>query len=118
RIDLAVVNAPLAECHHVDLVEGAKPLLGERRGRAQLAGAERGERPSRLGDDTLDAREALLERHRIAEAHALDLVAIVRGGAAGILEDARNETVVARGEIGGGRHRRTLSAGCISALAR
>src|SRR5205807_9363483 len=71
RIDLAVEQAPFLQRDDVDFVEGAKPLLGERSRRAQLAGAERRQRPARLGDQALDTLEALLQRHWASELHAL-----------------------------------------------
>jgi hypothetical protein len=111
RIDGAVEQAPVAQRHHVDLVEGAEALLREGRGRAQLAGAERGERAAGRADDAFDAREALRERHRLAEAHALDRIAIACRDAARVLEDRRDEAIVAGGEFGGRGHAWKLRCG-------
>src|SRR3954465_11007367 len=68
-VDLAVEQAPFLQRDDVDLVEGTKALLGERRGRAQLAGAERRERPAGFLDVALHMREPFPQRQRLAEAH-------------------------------------------------
>src|SRR5262249_42579949 len=99
RVDLAVEQSPILQPDHVFFVEGAKALLGKLPGRAQLAGAERGERAPGLGDVTLDQVEALLEGERRTQAHAVDGVAGERGGAGGILEHARDEAITAGGEF-------------------
>ena len=83
------------------LLNSKKPVSvnwpGERNSQAQndVSGRPR----SRIS--LLDALEALHERHRLAELHALDLVARHRRDSAGILERERQEAVVARREVGG-----------------
>ena len=72
RVHLAVEQTPLLQRDDIDFVEGAEALFGERSGRTQFAGTERRQRPAGLRDQMLDALEALLERHRVAESHALN----------------------------------------------
>ena len=95
RIGLAVEDRPALQRADVDLVEGGKPAFGEGRGRAQLAGAERRQRPAGRADDLLDAAKALVERHRAAELHAHDAVAGLGRDAGRILEHALDETIAA-----------------------
>ena len=76
-------------------LKALKSLLGERRGRAQLAGGERGERPAGRFDDFGDPLEPRLERHRIGKAHALDGKTRESGDTAGILADAWHEMIAA-----------------------
>src|SRR5215510_11946365 len=99
RIDLAVKQAPFLQRDDVDLVEGAKALLGERSRRAQLASAERRQRPAGLGDQPLDSLEALLQRHWAVESHTLDSVTRERRRAARKLKDARQKAVAPCGKI-------------------
>src|SRR5262245_48496765 len=100
RISLAVVDPPLLQRDDVDLFEGTEALLGEWRRRAQLAGAERRERPAGLGDDPFDPLKAMLQWNRRAEAHATDCMARHRRCPAGILEHGGNEAISSGGEIG------------------
>src|SRR5262245_50297582 len=72
RIDFVLEQAPLGERADIDLVEGAEFRLAERRGRAQLAGAERSSRPSRSGQDGTDPRKTLGKRHRSLKPHPRD----------------------------------------------
>ncbi len=104
RVHFVAVHAPLAKRDHVGFVEFAKALLGKLPGRAELAGAERGERPAGRSNDGFDPGKALHQRHRRAKATALDLEA--RGGrdAARKLKSARNEAISARLEFLDRRH--------------
>jgi hypothetical protein len=61
RIGVTLHHAPLAQRAGVDLVERPKSILGERGGRAQLAGAECRQRLPCGADRLLDARKALGE---------------------------------------------------------
>ena len=104
RIDLAVEQAPFLQGDHVDFVEGAKALLRERRRRAQFAGAERRQRPPRLGDHSLDALETRFEGHGGAKTHALDGMTRQRRDPGRKLKHARHEAEAARGKIDCTRH--------------
>jgi len=95
RIDAVLHDAPGDQGLDIDVIESPESFLGERRRRTQLAGAERRERPACGFDDFRDPLKSSLERHRIGEAHALDCKTRESCNAAGILADARNETVAA-----------------------
>src|SRR5262249_45891960 len=60
---------------------------------------KRRQRPARLGDQPLDPLEPLLERHRLAESHALDGMSRQRRNTGGKLKYARQEAETARGKI-------------------
>src|SRR5262245_15617963 len=102
RVALLLHDAPLAQGHHVALVEGAKAGIVERRRGAQLAGTERGWRPARRSDDVLDVCEAGGDRHRRAKAHAPDRETRQRRNPARILEYAGDVAIPARCEVDGG----------------
>src|SRR5262249_53031512 len=99
RIDLAVEQTPLLQRDDVDFVEGAKALLGERSRRAQLAGAERRQRPAGLGDQPLDPLETLLQRHWAVESPALDSVTRKRRRPARKLKDTWQKAIAPCGKI-------------------
>src|SRR5262249_9156471 len=94
---------PFAQRSGVDLVEGAKAVLGEGFGRAQLTGAERRQRPAGAADRVGDLRKAWRERHRAMKAHAHDFEPGPGGYAAGILK-ARRDVAVATGRENRGAH--------------
>jgi len=73
----------------------AEPLLGERRGRTQFAGAERGQRPTGFADRLLGARKTFGERHGPMKAHAHDLETGLRRYAARILKNRRDGAITA-----------------------
>src|SRR5580704_2065709 len=95
RVYLAVKQTPFLQGHHIPLVERAKPFLRERRGRAQLAPAERGQWPAGLSDHTLDCGKTRLDRHRCAKADPLDGVSRQRGHPGRVLKDAREKAIAA-----------------------
>ena len=99
RIDAVSHHAPFDQRLDVNLVEGPKTLFGERRGRTKLAGAERRDRPPGLFEDLGDPRKTRFERHRVGEPHPLDGEIFKCGNAAGILADARYETIAAVGRF-------------------
>ena len=117
RIGLAVEHAPLLQRDDVLPVEFDEAGVGELAGRAQLASAERRQRPAAFANVLLDALEALQQRHRLAELHALDFVSRHRRDSAGILERERQEAVVARREVGGCHGMLSNSAGRAKSLA-
>src|SRR5262245_9257653 len=112
RIDLAIKQAPFLQRDDVDLVEGAKALLGERSRRAQFAGAKRRQRPAGLGDQPLDPLEALLQRHWAVESHALDRVSRERRSPARKLKNARQKAVAPGGKIDCTGHGVPLKPAC------
>src|SRR5262249_47014829 len=89
RVHLAVEQAPFFEGEDIDLVERTKTLLGEGRGGAQLAGAERCQRTSGLDDVAFDLLEARLEWDQHVKSHALEHMVRKRRDAAAILEHTR-----------------------------
>src|SRR5262245_32924382 len=93
---LAVVNPPLFQGANVGLVEGAKASVRKRGGRAQLASAERAQRPSAAGYDCGDACETAGQRYRRGKAHALDLEARLSRDPSRILKDPRDEAIATR----------------------
>src|SRR5712691_6290383 len=99
RVGPAVEQAPLGERRDIDLVEGAKAVLGERRRRTKLAGAQRRERPAGGADYGRDALEPLRQGYGIPEPDAADCVIGQRRDARRVLEHAGDEAVVARQEI-------------------
>src|SRR4051794_7223301 len=81
------------------LVEDTKALIRERRGRAQLAGAKRGQRPAHSLNILRGARKSLRQRNQSIETHALDFEAGIGGGTARILKHSRDEPVTAGWKI-------------------
>src|SRR5258708_25628218 len=81
------------------LVEFSKPVLGKRRRRAQLTGAERRQRPPRRPNILCDLRKSLRQRQQTIKTHALDLKAGRSRSAARILKHRRDEPVIAGWKI-------------------
>ncbi len=98
------IDAPALERGRVRPIEREEVLLGERRRRAQLAGAERGQRATDALEVGLDRRKAALERQRRSEPRPHDLEAGFGGDASGILEHGLDEAIVAVSENGQLRH--------------
>src|SRR5471032_3212432 len=94
-IDAAGHQAPFLQHADIAFVESPEAFLREGRGRAQLAGAEGGERTVGLLEEAFDALEPLRQRHRVGELHALDAKARQGGDTAGILADAGEIAVAA-----------------------
>ena len=99
RIGVAGHHAPFAQRPGIDFVERAEPVLGERRGRAQLAGAERRRAAGRPRGSicSMRAKPSASGTGRV-EAHAHDLEARLGRDAARILEDRRDVAIAARRE--------------------
>ena len=95
RVHLTV-RTPISERHDIGLVERTKALLGEWCWRTQFAGAERRQGSAGLPDELLDAREALRQRHRRVEPHALNGIPGKRRRTARVLKDSRDEAIASR----------------------
>src|SRR5260370_23207919 len=72
RIDAVLHPPPFDQRFDIGLVEGSKTVFRERRGRAQLAGAERRQRPAGSLDDLRDLFKTLLQWNNIPQAYPLD----------------------------------------------
>src|ERR1700750_1711693 len=78
RVDVVLHDPPFDQRLDIDFVEGLETLFREWRGRAQLAGAERRQRPARRLDDLRNLLKALAPREHARETHPLGCGAVER----------------------------------------
>src|SRR5882724_5625520 len=81
------------------LVEGPKSVLGKRGRRAQLAGAERRQRPPRASNIFCNSCKPLGQWPQAVEAHAFDLEAGIGCGTTRKLKHGRDEPIIAGRKI-------------------